>query len=89
VDFLGKNKNIILGVFMNEIQRIDITLNGNNYQISVLQSENGYTVRGLQNNQIITPSYNISYEVENDMNAYGNEPFQDLIDLVISDLRHR
>lgn len=74
---------------MNEIQRIDITLNGNNYQISVLQSENGYTVRGLQNNQIITPSYNISYEVENDMNAYGNEPFQDLIDLVISDLRHR
>lgn len=74
---------------MNEILRFNIILNGIEYEIVVFQSENGYTVRGLQNNQIMTASYGCSFETEQDMLAFGKSAFESLIDLVISDLRRR
>lgn len=56
---------------MNEIHRIRVMVNNVEYYIVILQSENSYTVRGILNNNIITPSYSVTREMREDI-VYGD-----------------
>jgi len=63
-------------------------INNVEYHIVVLQSENSYVVRGILNNEIITPSYSVTRVMREGI-VYGDLLYDELISLVRNDLLQR